>query len=125
MREISDGIVIANNVSPRVEMKVTGSSKGEYSGWDYMMNAFKPLSKKLEMPNITNILMRSGTLYSVKAINVSKAMADIYMSPPIDKFQLLDFGPAHEIEWVGYQYALEVMNQQLHDNELLKRALVN
>jgi len=124
MREICDGIVIANNVSPRVEMKVTGSSQDTYSGWDYMLNALKPSAKKLEMPSIVNILMRSGTLYSIKAINVAKAMADIYMSPPIEKFQLLDFSAAHEIEEVGYKYALEVMNKQLHGNELLKSALL-
>jgi len=125
MREICDGIIIANNVSPRVELKVTGSNEGTYSGWDYMLNALKPSSKKLQMPSIVNILMRSGTLYSIKQISVSKAMADIYMSPPIEKFQLLDFGSSHEIEEVGYKYAFEVLNSQLHDNELLKRALVN
>jgi NTE family protein/lysophospholipid hydrolase len=124
MREICDGIVIANNVSPKVELKVTGSNEGEYSGWDYMLNALKPSSKKIEMPSILNILMRSGTLYSIKAITVSKAMADIYMSPPIDKFQLLDFEPAHEIEEVGYQYALDIMTKQIHDNKLLKNALL-
>jgi len=95
-----------------------------YSGWDYMLNALKPSSTKIEMPSILNILMRAGTLYSIKAIKVSQAMADIYMSPPIDKFQLLDFGAAHEIEEVGYKYALEVMNEQLHGNELLKSALI-
>ncbi len=31
---------------------------------------------------------------------------------------------AHEIEEVGYKYALEVMNKQIHDNELLKSALI-
>ncbi|MEE9575574.1 MAG: patatin-like phospholipase family protein, partial [Gammaproteobacteria bacterium] len=124
MREICDGIVIANNVSPRVELKVTGSKEDSYSGWDYMMNALKPSSKKLEMPSIVNILMRSGTLYSIKAITVSKALADIYMSPPIEKFQLLNFGAAHEIEEVGYKYALDIMNKQIHDNELLKSALI-
>jgi len=124
MREICDGIIIANNVSPKVELKVTGSSEGEYSGWDYMLNSLKPSSKKIEMPSIVNILMRSGTLYSIKAITVSKALANIYMSPPIEKFKLLDFGPAHEIEEVGYKYALEVMNEQLHGNELLKSALI-
>ena len=76
------------------------------------------------MPSIVNTLMRSAMLSSIEAINVSKAMADIYMSPPIDKFQLLDFGQAHEIEDVGYQYALDIMNKQLHDNELLKSALL-
>jgi len=124
MREICDGIVIANNVSPRVEMKVAGSGADTYSGWDYVLNALKPSSKRLEMPSIVNILMRSGTLYSIKAINVAKAMADIYMSPPIEKFQLLNFGAAHEIEEVGYKYALDIMNKQLHDNELLKSALI-
>jgi predicted acylesterase/phospholipase RssA len=124
MREICDGIIIANNVSPRVDLNVAGSSEGTNSGWYYMLNTLNPFSKKVQLPNILNTLMRSGMLSSIKAINVSKTMADIYMSPPIDKFQLLDFGSSHEIEEVGYQYALEVMNEQLHDNELLKSALL-
>jgi predicted acylesterase/phospholipase RssA len=124
MREICDGIVIANNVSPKVDMKMTGSSEGTYSGWDYVLNVLKPASRKLEMPSIVKILLRAGSLYSVKAINVSKAMADIYMNPPIENFQMLDFELTHEIEKVGYKYALEEMNKQLRDNELLKGALM-
>ncbi len=46
------------------------------------------------------------------------------MSPPIDNFQLLDFRSSHEIEEVGYKYAMDTMNKQLHDNELLKKALI-
>jgi PAS domain S-box-containing protein len=124
MREICDGIVIANNVSPAVEMKMSGSSEGTFSGWDYVLNVLKPTSRKLEVPSIVKILLRAGTLYSVKAINVSKAMADIYMSPPIENFQMLDFDKTHEIEEVGYKYALGVMNSQLQENELLKSALI-
>ncbi|HMK15206.1 MAG TPA: PAS domain-containing protein, partial [Burkholderiales bacterium] len=124
MREICDGIIIANNVSSQVDLTVTGKSEGTYSGWDYVMNTLKPSSKKLEMPGILKILMRAGTLYSVKAVNVSKAMADIYMQPPIDKYELLDLGPAREIEEVGHQYAREVISKQLHENALLKKALL-
>jgi len=124
MRELCDGIIIANNVSPRVDLNVAGASEGTYSGWYYMLNALNPFSKKMKFPSILNILMRSGMLSSIQAINVSKAMADIYMSPPIDNFQLLDFGSSHEIEEVGYKYALDIMNEQLHDNELLKSALL-
>jgi len=127
MREICDGIIIANNVSPSIDLNAAGLSEathsGWYYGWYYILNALYPFTKKAELPNILNTLMRSGMLSSIKAINVSKAMADIYMSPPIEKFQLLDFGSAHEIEEVGYKYALEVMNNHIHDNELLKSAL--
>jgi len=124
MREICDGIIIANNVSPKVDLNVTGLSEETHSGWFYMLNALNPFSKKMKFPSILNTLMRSGMLSSIQAINVSKAMADIYMSPPIDNFQLLDFGSSHEIEEVGYKYAMDTMNQQLHENELLKSALI-
>jgi predicted acylesterase/phospholipase RssA len=124
MRETCDGIVIANNVSPKIDLNVGAESEITHSGWHYLKEVLNPFSKKMEMPGIFNTLMRSGMLSSIQASNVSKAMADIYMSPPIDKFQLLDFGPAYEIEWVGYKYALETMNEQLHDNELLKNVLI-
>jgi PAS domain S-box-containing protein len=124
MREVCDGIVIANNVSPKVDLKMTGTSEGTYSGWDYVLNVLRPSSKKLEMPSIIKILLRAGTLYSVKAINVSKAMADIYMNPPIENFQMLDFGKTYEIEEVGYKYARDIMNKQIQNNQLLKSALI-
>jgi len=124
MRKICDGIIIANNVSPKVDMNVGGSSEVMHSGWYYMLNALNPFSKKVGLPNILNTLMRSGMLSSIQAINVSKAMADIYMSPPLDNFQLLDFRSSHEIEEVGYKYAMDTMNKHLHDNELLKSALL-
>jgi len=128
MRNRCDGIIIANNVSPSIDLNAAGLSEathsGWYYGWGYILNALNPLSKKVGLPNILNTLMRSGMLSSIEAINVSKAMADIYMCPPIEKFQLLDFGSAHEIEEVGYKYAMDTMNKQLQDNELLKSALL-
>ena len=125
MREICDGIIIANNVSPRIELNTNDVSENTHSGWFYMLNALNPFTKKTEMPGIFNTLVRSGMLSSIKATNVTKAMANIYMSPPIDNFQLLDFGSSREIEEVGYQYALDIMNEQINNNDLLKNALVN
>ena len=84
-----------------------------------MLNALNPFSKKMKFPSILNILMRSGMLSSIQAINVSKAMADIYMSPPIDNFQLLDFDSSHEIEEVGYKYALDIMDEQINNNDYM------
>lgn len=55
-------------------------------------------------------------------MNIFKAMVDIYMSPSIDKFHLLDFEMAREIEEAGYRYTMEAMNKQIHDNKLLKKA---
>jgi len=122
MREVCDGVIIANNVSPKIDLNAGAASEVTHSGWYYLQKALNPFSKKMEMPGILNTLMRSGMLSSIQAINVSKTMADIYMSPPIETFQLLDFGSSHEIEEVGYKYALDVMKQQLHENELLKSA---
>ena len=124
MRKMCEGIVIANNVSTNVDMKVSaGASEGTYSGWDYIMNVLKPSSKKLEMPTILKILMRAGTLYSIKAIAISKAMADIYMNPPMEQFNLLDFKMAKKIADVGYSCAMEELTKQLSENNLLKSAL--
>jgi predicted acylesterase/phospholipase RssA len=125
MREIFDGIIIANNVSPKVDLNAGGLSEVTHSGWYYMLNALNPFSKKVKLPSILNTLMRSGMLSSVQAINVSKAMADIYMSPPIEKFQLLDFGAAHEIEEVGYKYALNIMNKQIRDYDNFARPILH
>jgi predicted acylesterase/phospholipase RssA len=125
MREICDGIIIANNVSPRIDLNAAGLSEATRSGWYYMLNALNPFSKKVKLPSILNTLMRSGMLSSIQAINVSKAMADIYMSPPIEKFQLLDFGLSHEIEEVGYKYALDILNKQIRDYDNWARPILH
>jgi PAS domain S-box-containing protein len=125
MREVCDGIIIANNVSPRVEVNAAGLSEITHSGWYYMLSALNPFSKKVKVPGILNTLMRSGMLSSIRAINASKSMADIYMSPPIEKFQLLDFGASHEIEMVGYKYALNELNKQIRDYDNFARPILH
>jgi PAS domain S-box-containing protein len=123
MREIFDGVIIANNVSPEIDLKVIGSSEGTFSGWRRALNILRPSARKLDMPNILNILMRAGMLSSIRAVNTSKAQADIYLRPPVDEYQLLDLAPAHEIEKAGYKYTRKVMEEQLQNNDLLQKAL--
>ncbi|OGT34808.1 MAG: hypothetical protein A2W28_10985 [Gammaproteobacteria bacterium RBG_16_51_14] len=125
MQEICDGVIIANNVSPEVDLKVIGSSEGTFSGWSYVFNFLRPSYRKLEMPNMLNILMRSGMLSSIRAVNISKSQADIYLRPPLDNYQLLDLAPAHEIEEAGYQYTRSMMKEHLLNNELLQKALAD
>ncbi len=112
MRQICDGPVIAENVTPRVDLTVTRHSEAKDSGPGLLRKLFNPGSSEMQLPNILKILVRSGTLSSVNSVSVAENMADIYLNPPVEGYEILDFSPVREIEEVGYQHARDILKDK-------------
>jgi PAS domain S-box-containing protein len=112
MRNICDGRVIAQNVSPRVDLTVTGDSEAKDSRRGLLRTLFDQGSSEKNLPNILKILVRSGTLSSVNAVSVAENMADIYLNPPVGGYEILDLKPVREIEEVGYRHARDILKDQ-------------
>lgn len=112
MRDICDGRVIAENVSPRVDLTVTGDSEAKDSRRGLLRKLFNPGSSEMQLPNILKILVRSGTLSSVNAVNAAENMADIYLNPPVDGYEILDLKPVREIAEIGYRHARDILKDQ-------------
>ena len=106
MRTRCGGLVIAVNVSPEEELPV--SEEGLPSQWRIFWNRVLPFqSKRIDAPNILDILMRTTTLASASRSAQVARSVDLYLQPPIDSYGMLEFEKMEELIECGYTYTME------------------
>lgn len=92
------GPIIAVDVIPAIELATrAGDLPLWLSGWDFAWRKLRPLGKAYEMPNIVSILMRSVsvTSHGFQKIAMAERVAELFLRPPVDEWNPLDFGSAH------------------------------
>jgi NTE family protein/lysophospholipid hydrolase len=78
------------------------------SPWQVMWNRIWPFRRaRLAAPDIATILMRTVMLASVNRTRANEASADLYLRPPIERYDMLGFHKLDELVEVGHRYALE------------------
>lgn len=124
MKDISKGgPVIAVDVSGTDEMKAELELRPSLSGWRVLRNKLNPFSRKLNIPNIFVILLRTTMLRSINYASLSKTVADFYMHPPIEPFSLLEFKSFEKIMGVGYEFARREIEVWKKDDSKFKNLL--
>ena len=99
------GPVIAVNVSPDEEVGI--GEEGFPSPWNVLWRLVVPFRKRLGVPNMIDILMRTTTLASANRAAQVQRSVDLYLRPPIDGYGMLEFDKLDEFVDVGYRYALD------------------
>jgi NTE family protein/lysophospholipid hydrolase len=100
--QIGFGTLIAVDVDVRDELTVDPSIK-KLSPWRAMRQYFLR-SKKERLPNIMDLLNRSGHLGGLARREASIALADHYLQPPVSQFGLMAYGKSEAIAEAGYVY---------------------
>jgi len=120
MKDITrKGPVLAVDVSGKDSIEATENYNPGISGWKILWNRMNPFSRRMNIPNIFGILVRTAMLRSIHHGEVSKTIADFYMNPPIEKFSMLEFKSFEKIIEVGYDYAVkEIEKWKVHDRKL-------
>lgn len=107
-RRRGNGAVIAIDVDVKeafaVNKKVTSLST-----WKKLGSHFKKNQQTL--PGIVDILMQVGHIGGLAQRQRTKFAADIYFEPPLSDFGMMDYKSAEQIIEVGYNYAMEHINQ--------------
>jgi len=104
MKDISKGgPVIAVDVSGTDELTADLEIGPSLSGWKILRNKINPFAKKLQIPNVFIILLRTAMLRSINSASLSRAAADFYIHPPIEPFSLMEFKSFEKIMEVGYE----------------------
>jgi NTE family protein/lysophospholipid hydrolase len=81
------------------------------SPWRLLWGHILPFVKRLDVPNIAEVLMRTTEVSSTqKTIEVVRD-ADLCLRPPIDAFGVLEFAKIDQIVEAGYQYAQQRLGQ--------------
>ncbi len=72
-----------------------------------LANRLRRKSKRIELPSLGSVLVRSTMIGSVSRVKQAKREADIYARLPVERFGLLDWQSAGELVGLGREYATE------------------
>lgn len=109
MAALCGGPVVAIDVSPEEDLRYELELLGAISGWRVLWQRINPFSRPLDVPYISNVLMRSvvvGSLVRERERQASE-LAGLYVKMPVADWGLLDFGAVEEIAERGYQACAE------------------
>ena len=109
MRDICHGAVCAVDVSEQIEFKSRLQESYSVSGWALLWRRLNPFANTPDLPNIFNVLYRTTTVGSLRAVETVKAAADLYLAPPVGEFGIFDWRSVDKIIDVGYRYGLEIL----------------
>lgn len=107
MSQMCDGgTVIAIDVSPIVDMSENTSYGDTLSGWDIILSRLNPLAKTIKIPSLPTIMQRSAEIGGVLQLKgIVDKLTEVYISMPVEQFDILGFGEAERIVHVGYEEA--------------------
>lgn len=89
------------------------------NGFWIIFNRWNPFSSHPNIPNMAEIQMRLGYVASVNALEKAKHTPGvIYIRPPIDEYNTLDFAKFEEIYQVGVNYGRGFFQQLVENNNM-------
>jgi len=109
MRNLCQGSVCAVDVSEQLEFKSQLQESYSVSGWALLLRRLNPFAKTPDLPNLFNVLYRTTTVGSLRAVETVKAAADLYLTPPVSEFGIFDWHAIDRIIDAGYRYGLEFL----------------
>ena len=106
------GPIIAVNVFPDVDLLRDYRFGPSISGWQALANKLNPLRRKdSSAPLIFESLVRVLALNDVHQAKTKRGFADVYIRPPVEKYNILDFGAYAQIAQIGYRSAMEALGE--------------
>jgi predicted acylesterase/phospholipase RssA/CRP-like cAMP-binding protein len=103
------GPVIAVDVSPDVDLKSHIELESDLSGWRALWQRVRPFGKRLDLPYISSVLMRSALVGSIVGDRERRAAeaASLYLKLPVSDWGLLEFEKLDAIALRGHQASAE------------------
>jgi predicted acylesterase/phospholipase RssA len=114
--EVGRGTVIAVDVSPETDFSVQEQFDLHLSGWQVVQRKANPFSNHPKPTTIADIFARLVRLGGVAQHRQIRLSADLYLSPPLERFSFRDFNLAKEISQIAYDYALAEVQQWIARN---------
>lgn len=83
------------------------------SGWELLLNRLNPFAKRLKAPSMVSTLLRITTMQESVDKQAARAAADVYITPQLRGFDILDSDEAEKIAELGYQAAKPALSAWL------------
>ena len=102
------GSVVAVDVGAAVDLRTEPDVDAPtMSGWRPLARALNPFARRAPFPNILRILSRTATLGSVRDQEAMREVADLYLHPPTDAVDPLDWKSIDSVVELGYRDAYD------------------
>jgi NTE family protein/lysophospholipid hydrolase len=107
MKKLCGGNVILVDVSPEGDLVVDYTEIPSASRilWSWLL----PHRKPTRVPTIGEVLARATTVSSVRRRLEARRLATLVLSPPVERFGLLEFAAFDDIVEAGYRYAMDTI----------------
>lgn len=102
MHHPDDGIVIAVDVSRRVDFSMSGGRQGLLSPWQALWQSIRQAAAP-RVPTIFSILQRTAHLGAMQLARGSRGRVDLYLEPPVGRWNLFDWDALDAIAETGYR----------------------
>lgn len=99
------GSLIVVNVSPTRELAANPAYEEMPSPWGVLWHRLSPFHDDVNVPKISDIMIRTLMVGSRRKAEEVKELADYYLQPPLDRFKMDDYVKIDEIVEAGYRYA--------------------
>lgn len=73
--------------------------------FDYLKNRLLAGHSASEAPTVSRVILQITTMASRREIRHARKLADLYLNPPLDSYDFLDWGKMREIVEIGYRHA--------------------
>ena len=117
MRQRQAGLVIGVDLAEEREFR--HDEVALPSGLDYLRGIL-PWGRPVQAPQIVSILMRGLTLAGRRPAADKARGVDLLLSPPMDRYGLLDWAKLVEIEELGYAYSRPLLESWLEAHPELR-----
>jgi len=110
-KQASIGHIIASDVTKSEIMVVDEDWREDLSLFEVFFNNLNPFSKKAHGPKASDILTRCMVCTSVMRKKDSLRHTDLYLTPPVSEYSLLEMNKIDQLIELGYLYTLNVLDK--------------
>ena len=104
MHRFCPGPVIASDTGVRLDLQVDPDWIELPGAWDIVRARLRKKSA-VAVPTLYEILYRTATLGSTRVTEQLRALADLYLHPPVEPFGLFETNAIERLVEIGYTYA--------------------
>ncbi len=111
MRERMQGPIIAVDLAVD---KAQGEGHAVIpSGLDYIKSRLLPGRPSIEAPTVSRVILQVTTLASRKEVERARKLASLYLNPPLNDYDFLDWSNMNELVEIGYKHAMPRIEEWL------------
>lgn len=107
MRRAGVGRVVASNLDLTVVREL--GYEDVPSSWRVLAGRIVPGVRRFPVPGAVNVVMKSTMLAGAERAARTRADADVYLAPPLQRFGLLRWSAFETVVEIGYRHALETL----------------